>query len=138
MYPEAFVAPMRKELSDVGILELHTPEEVVKALDNKSGTLLLVVNSVCGCAAGGARPGVISALNQPTRPDRIVSVFAGVDKEATQKAREYLMPFPPSSPAIALFKDGQLVHILERHHIERSTVQMITENLIAAFEKHCR
>lgn len=137
MYPEAFVAPMRKELSEVGIVELHTPEEVTKTLEDKTGTLLLVINSVCGCAAGGARPAVKFALTHRIRPSRVASVFAGVDKEATQKAREYLLPYPPSSPAIALFKDGQLVHFLERHHIERSTVQMIADNLTAAFDQYC-
>src|SRR5690348_18183099 len=125
MYPEQLVAPMRTELTSAGFTELKTSEEVEKYLQNK-GTTLLVINSVCGCAAGAARPGVKWALqNSGKKPDHLSTVFAGVDKDAVTKAREFTLPYPPSSPAIALFKDGELVHFVERHHIEGRNAQMI-------------
>ena len=117
MYPAELVKPMREDLTNVGFQELHTVEAVNTALA-KEGTTLVVVNSVCGCAAANARPGARQSLQNSKRPDNLVTVFAGVDKEATDKAREFMIPFPPSSPCMALFKDGQLVHMLERHHIE--------------------
>ena len=117
MYPAELVKPMREDLTNVGFEELHTTEAVDQAIA-KEGTTLVVVNSVCGCAAANARPGARMSLENAKRPDNLVTVFAGVDKEATNKAREYMIPFPPSSPSMALFKDGELVHMLERHHIE--------------------
>ena len=137
MYPAELVAPMSRDLVSVGFEPLETPEEVINVLDNQEGTALLVVNSVCGCAAAMARPGVKIALQNDKHPVKLYTVFAGVDKEATQKAREYLLPYPPSSPAIALFKDGKLVHFLERHHIEGRSAMMIAENLKAAFNEYC-
>ncbi len=137
MYPEALVAPMRAELSEIGVIELKTAKEVQDILEQKQGTVLVVVNSVCGCAAGGARPAVKIALQNNKIPDKVVTVFAGVDKEATAKAREYMLPYPPSSPSMALFKDGKLVHFIERLHIEGRTPQMIADNLIAAFNEYC-
>ncbi len=128
---------MAAELEHAGVQSLHTSAEVDEVLQNPEGTTLLVVNSVCGCAAGAARPGVIAALQSDKKPDRVVTVFAGVDMEATQTAREYLLPYPPSSPAIALFKDGALVHMIERHHIEGRPAPLIAANLRAAFEAHC-
>ena len=136
MYPEELVNPMRKELTDVGFDTLHTVEDVEEALVKK-GTTLVMVNSVCGCAAGTARPGVIASLGATKKPKYLTTVFAGVDKESTNKAREYMIPFPPSSPAIALFKDGELVHMLERHHIEGRSAQNIAENLMSAYEEYC-
>jgi putative YphP/YqiW family bacilliredoxin len=138
MYPEQLVAPMRQDLTIAGFQELKTAEEVKKVLDERSGTTLVVVNSVCGCAAGAARPGVkLAVQNSELAPDRLVTVFAGVDKEAVQTAREYLLPYPPSSPSIALFKDGELVHFVERHHIEGRSAQMIANHLINVFEEFC-
>jgi putative YphP/YqiW family bacilliredoxin len=137
MYPAELVAPMSRDLESVGFESLETPEEVVSTLENQTGTALLVVNSVCGCAAAMARPGVKIALQNEKHPARLYTVFAGVDKEATAKAREYLLPYPPSSPSIALFKDGRLVHFLERHHIEGRSAVMIAENLKAAFDEYC-
>lgn len=137
MYPEHIVKPMRAELADHGFQELQTPEQVKQVLNETKGTTLLVVNSVCGCAAGGARPGVLMSLENQHKPDRCVTVFAGVDQDATKTAREFLLPYPPSSPAIALFKDGNLVHILERHHIEGRSPQMIAQSLSMAFEQYC-
>ncbi len=136
MYPEELVKPMRDELIDAGFDALYTAEDVDSALA-KQGTTLVMVNSVCGCAAGTARPGAIAALQGDKKPDHLTTVFAGVEKESTAKAREYMVPFPPSSPAIALFKDGNLVHMLERHHIEGRSAQMIAENLVEAFEEYC-
>ncbi len=139
MYPQEIVAPMAQELTDAGFTHLHTVEAVDQTLREQTGTTLLVVNSVCGCAAGAARPGVVHALNETShKPERVVTVFAGVDMEATQRARQYLLPYPPSSPAIALFKDGQLVHMIERHHIEGRPGFMIAANLQAAFEEYCQ
>jgi len=137
MYPAELVAPMSRDLNTVGFNSLTTPHQVTEALENQSGTALLVVNSVCGCAAANARPGVKMALQNEKFPAQLLTVFAGVDTEATAKAREYLLPYPPSSPAIALFKDGRLVHFLERHHIEGRSASMIAENLKAAFNEFC-
>ena len=137
MYPEHIVAPMRAELTDIGFDELQSPE-AVDELVKQDGTSLLVVNSVCGCAAGAARPGVRLALQNDTKPTRVATVFAGVDKAATDRARQHLLPYPPSSPSIALFKDGNLVHFIERHHIEGRSAEMIAENLKMAFEEHCK
>lgn len=129
---------MRKELTSAGFTELKNAQEVDTQIPNSSGTLLLVLNSVCGCAAGAARPGVKLALSRSeAKPDYLTTVFAGQDIEATVQARKYLAPYPPSSPCIALFKDGKLVHMLERHHIEGHSAEMIAENLTAAFEDFC-
>lgn len=136
-YPEYICAPMRQELTTVGFEELKTPEKVDEVIPNSKGTLLLVLNSVCGCAAGTARPGVKLSLNSSKHPEKLATVFAGQDMEATAQARKYTLPYPPSSPAIALFKDGKLVHFLERHHIEGRSAEMIAENLKAAFEEYC-
>lgn len=136
MYPEELVKPMRAELENAGFTSLHTTDEVNTALA-KEGTTLVVVNSVCGCAAGTARPGAISSLEFDKTPTNLVTVFAGVDGEATNKAREFMIPFPPSSPCMALFKDGQLVHMLERHHIEGRSAQMIAGNLAGAYDEFC-
>lgn len=138
MYPEQLVAPMRNDLTAVGFKEFKTPEEVENHLSNLKGTMLLVINSVCGCAAGAARPGVKWALQHTDKkPDQLATVFAGVDKEAVAKAREFTLPYPPSSPSIALFKDGELVHFVERHHIEGRNAQMIGEHLLEVFEEYC-
>ncbi len=136
MYPEEIVKPMALELENAGFTSLHTTEEVDSAIA-KEGTTLVMVNSVCGCAAGAARPGAIASLGNEKSPANLTTVFAGVDKEATDKARQYMIPFPPSSPAIALFKDGQLVHMLERHHIEGRSAQAIALNLAAAYDEFC-
>ncbi len=136
MYPEELVKPMRDQLITAGFDALYTAEEVDAALA-KEGTTLVMVNSVCGCAAGTARPGAIASLQGEKTPDNLTTVFAGVEKESTAKAREYMIPFPPSSPAIALFKDGNLVHMLERHHIEGRSAQMIAENLAEAYAEYC-
>ncbi len=136
MYPEELVKPMRAELENSGFTSLHTTDEVIAALA-KEGTTLVVVNSVCGCAAGTARPGAIASLGADKFPTNLVTVFAGVDADATNKAREFMIPFPPSSPCMALFKDGQLVHMLERHHIEGRSAQMIAGNLAEAYDEFC-
>jgi len=128
---------MAQELNQVGFESLSNPEDVAQKLTSNQGTTLLVVNSVCGCAAANARPGVKIALGQDKKPDHLVTVFAGVDTAATAKAREFLLPYPPSSPAIALIKDGKLVHMLERHHIEGRSAQMIADNLTSAFNMYC-
>ena len=138
MYPEELVNPMRAELTTKGFLELRKAEEVEDHIQSKKGTTLLVINSVCGCAAGTARPGVIKALKTASKkPQNLTTVFAGVDTEATKKAREYTMPFPPSSPSIALFKDGELVHFVERHHIEGKPADIISSHLEGVFEEYC-
>ena len=139
MYPEYLVAPMRSELTTAGFKELKSTDDVEKILSQKKGTTLLVINSVCGCAAAGARPGVKLAIQhtKTSKPENMVTVFAGVDTEATKKAREFLLPYPPSSPAIALFKDGKLVHILERHHIEGRSAEVIADNLTMVFNQYC-
>ncbi|RED48850.1 BrxA/BrxB family bacilliredoxin [Seonamhaeicola aphaedonensis] len=136
MYPAELVKPMREDLTSVGFEELQTPEAVDAALA-KEGTTLVVVNSVCGCAAANARPGAKISLQNEKRPDHVVTVFAGVDKEAVAKAREYMIPFPPSSPSMALFKNGELVHMLERHHIEGRPAELIAENLVDAYNEYC-
>ncbi|MBG6109197.1 putative YphP/YqiW family bacilliredoxin [Flavobacterium sp. CG_23.5] len=136
MYPEEMVKPMRAELSDAGFQELHTAESVENAIKSE-GTTLVVVNSVCGCAARNARPGAKMSLENAKKPDHMVTVFAGVDKEAVDAARGFMFPFPPSSPSIALFKDGELVHMLERHHIEGRPAELIAENLKDAFNEYC-
>ena len=136
MYPAELVKPMREDLTNVGFEELQTTEAVDAALA-KEGTTLVVVNSVCGCAAANARPGARQSLQNAKRPDNLVTVFAGVDRDATDKAREYMIPFPPSSPSMALFKDGELVHMLERHHIEGRPAELIAENLMDAYNEHC-
>lgn len=136
MYPAELVKPMREDLTKVGFEELHTSEAVETALA-KEGTTLVVVNSVCGCAAANARPGARMSLQNAKRPDHIVTVFAGVDKEAVDAARAHMIPFPPSSPSMALFKDGELVHMLERHHIEGRPAELIAENLMDAYNSHC-
>ncbi|MDZ4844745.1 MAG: BrxA/BrxB family bacilliredoxin [Chitinophagales bacterium] len=138
MYPPELVAPMKGELTEVGFQQLLTSDEVDSVLNNKQGTALVVVNSVCGCAARMARPGLKLALSQSSKkPEKLTTVFAGVDRESTERAREYMLPYPPSSPSIALFKDGKLVHFLERHHIEGRPAELIAENLKAAFNEHC-
>lgn len=136
MYPEELVQPMRMELSSVGFEELYTAEEVKNALQ-KEGTTLVVINSVCGCAARNARPGARMSLDNSKKPDHLITVFAGVDKEAVDAAREQMFPFPPSSPSMALFKNGELVHMLERHHIEGRPAELIAENLKDAYEEFC-
>lgn len=136
MYPPEIVKPMRTHLTDAGFEELHTVEAVEKAMEKK-GTTLVVVNSVCGCAAANARPGAISSLQNHKKPDSLMTVFAGVDKEATEAARGYMTPFPPSSPSIALFKDGELLHMLERHHIEGRSAEIIADNLMDAYNQYC-
>ena len=136
MYPEEIVRPMRAELVNAGFKELFTADEVA-AVINEQGTTLVMVNSVCGCAAGTARPGTIASLQGSKKPDNLTTVFAGVDREAVNKAREFMVPFPPSSPAVALFKDGTLVHMLERHHIEGRSAAMIAENLSEAYSEFC-
>lgn len=138
MYPEQLVAPMRQDLTIAGFQELKTSDDVRQALDGQSGTTLVVVNSVCGCAAGAARPGIKMALQRSqVKPDKLVTVFAGVDKEAVQTARDFMLPYPPSSPSIALFKDGELVHFIERHHIEGRSAEMIANHLAMAFGEFC-
>lgn len=138
MYPEQLVAPMRTDLTSAGFKELKTSEEVEQNLTNQKGTTLLVINSVCGCAAGAARPGVKWALQHTEKkPGTLATVFAGVDKDAVARAREFTLPYPPSSPSIALFKDGELVHFIERHHIEGRNAQMIGQHLVEVFEEFC-
>lgn len=137
MYPEELVLPMKADLTNVGFEQLTTAAEVDDVINNTTGALLVVVNSVCGCAAGNMRPGVKESLNNDLVPGKLTTVFAGVDGEATAQARKYFMPFPPSSPSIALFKDGKLVHFLERHHIEGATAMMIADNLKAAYKEFC-
>ncbi|OAV43889.1 BrxA/BrxB family bacilliredoxin [Lewinella sp. 4G2] len=137
MYPRELTIPMSKDLTAFGFSSLSTSEEVNEALGNMEGTALLVVNSVCGCAAGMARPGAKMSVQNEKAPDHLYTVFAGVDKEATATAREHLLPYPPSSPSIALFKDGKLVHFLERHHIEGRSAEIISANLQMAYDRYC-
>lgn len=136
-YPEELVTPMREELTMVGFKELKTAEDVDKVFENKEGTILMVINSVCGCAAGNARPGVKMALENAKKPDILTTVFAGQDLEATQRARQYTVPYPPSSPSIALFKDGKLVDFIERHMIEGRPAELISQHLVVQFDQHC-
>lgn len=137
-YMRDMVQPMRDELTSLGIKELTTPEEVEEVLPAAKGTTLVVVNSVCGCAAGQARPGVAIALENQVKPDYLYTVFAGQDKEATAKAREYFAPYPPSSPSIALLKDGELVHFIERHQVENRSAEEIAADLTDAFNRYCQ
>ena len=134
MYPAEIVMPMKEQLTSNGFEDLTTPEQVEAAIA-KPGTTLVMVNSVCGCAAGAARPGVLRSLDNDKVPTNLTTVFAGFDKDAVAKAREFFAPFPPSSPAVALFKDGELVHMLERHHIEGHSAEAIAENLKAAYNE---
>lgn len=138
MYPEELIAPMRAELTDVGFEEFRSAENVDSHLKSHKGTTLIVVNSVCGCAAGAARPGIRYALDTAAKkPDVLATVFAGNDRDAVAKVREYVLPYPPSSPAMALFKDGDLVHFIERHHIEGRNAKMIGDHLVEVFEHFC-
>ena len=136
-YPEEMCAPMRTDLTSVGFIELKTPEDVTNLLEKKEGTVLIMVNSVCGCAAGNARPAVKTATNFDKKADVFATVFAGQDIGATAKAREYMAPYPPSSPSIAVFKEGRLVHCIERHHIEGRSADMIADNLKDCFNQIC-
>lgn len=136
MYPEELVKPMRAELSDAGFKELYSASEVENAI-SQAGTTLVIVNSVCGCAARNARPGAKMSLDSDKKPDHLVTVFAGVDRDAVDAAREKMFPFPPSSPSMALFKNGELVHMLERHHIEGRPAELIAENLKDAYQEFC-
>jgi putative YphP/YqiW family bacilliredoxin len=136
MYPAQLVMPMKAELTGQGFEDLTSPDAVDSAVKT-SGTVLVVVNSVCGCAAGAARPGVIKSLQSEKKPAKLTTVFAGFDADAVTQARKYFAPYPPSSPAVALFKDGKLVHFIERHHIEGRSAEMIAENLKMAYEEYC-
>ena len=136
MYPEEMVKPMRAELTEAGFQELHSAEAVENALKTE-GTTLVVINSVCGCAARNARPGAQMSLDGAKKPTQLVTVFAGVDREAIEATRQNMIPFPPSSPCMALFKDGELVHMLERHHIEGRPAELIAENLKDAYNEYC-
>jgi len=136
MYPAELVQPMKDDLTNVGFNQLVSADEVDEIIENSGESLLVVVNSVCGCAAGNMRPGVKLSLENGKKPDTLATVFAGVDAEATAQARKHFLPYPPSSPSIALFKDGKLVHFLERHHIEGGTAQMIAENLSEAYNQY--
>ena len=137
MYPEEMCAPMREDLTSVGFIALRTPEEVSGLLDKKEGTVLVMVNSVCGCAAGNARPAVKMTTQFDKKVDTFATVFAGQDIDATAKAREYMVPYPPSSPSIAVFKEGKLIHFIERHHIEGRSADMIADNLKDCFDNFC-
>ena len=136
MYPEELVLPMKAELTDNGFKDLTTPEQVTEAL-KQSGTTLIVINSVCGCSAGAARPGALYSLTGDKKPDHLVTAFAGFDKDAVAEARKLMAPFPPSSPSMALFKNEELVHMIERHHIEGNSAGAIAANLQAAYEEFC-
>lgn len=136
MYPEYLVAPMRAELTNVGFEELKDADAVKQAIESE-GTVFVMVNSVCGCAAANARPAARMAAQNDIHPDKLVTVFAGMETDAVNTARNYMLPYPPSSPSMALFKDGKLVHIIERHQIEGRPAQMIADNLIGAFEEYC-
>lgn len=138
VYPEYMVAPIRQDLTEAGFEQLMTPEAVDAALGEHSGTVLLAVNSVCGCAAGKARPALkLAVSSSDKKPAKLVTVFAGMETEAVAKAREHMLPYPPSSPAIALFKDGELVHMIERYHIEGNDMMRIVDNLQGAFDEYC-
>lgn len=137
MYPAELVAPMKEELTSVGFDELTSASEVDSALSPENGTVLVMVNSVCGCAAANARPAATMASKHAKIPNKLTTVFAGVDQEAVAQARKHMLPYPPSSPSIALFKDGRLVHFIERHHIEGRPAQLIAESLTAAFDEFC-
>ncbi len=137
MYPEFFIAPMREELTRLGVKELRIPEDVDAAVKAPGETVMIVVNSVCGCAAGKARPGVALALQHEKKPDTVATVFAGADVEATERARSYFVGYPPSSPSIALMRDGKMLYMMERHQIENQEADTIARDLTAAFDKHC-
>lgn len=137
MYPVELTTPMQSELTDHGFEALPTAEAVTEVLEQNEGTVLVVINSVCGCAAANARPGARMSLQNDKVPQKLTTVFAGVDKDAVNTARRYMLPYPPSSPSIALFKDGRLVHFIERHQIEGRAAEMIAENLKSAFDQHC-
>lgn len=137
MYPAEIVIPFKTQLTSKNFKSLETAEEVDSFFKTAQGTVLLVINSVCGCAAGAARPGVLMSLDNPKKPDHLVTVFAGVDKEATEAARRYLLPYPPSSPSIALLKDGELLHMIERHMIEGRTAEMLADHLRAVYDEYC-
>lgn len=137
MYPPELVAPMKEDLVSAGFESMISADQVDEVIKNSSGSLLVVVNSVCGCAAGNMRPGVKLSVQNDVKPTRLTTVFAGVDGDAVAQARKYFLPYPPSSPSIALFKDGKLVHFLERHHIEGGSAQMIAENLKEAYKQYC-
>lgn len=137
MYPESLVMPMKEDLTSIGYEDITTSERVDELINNTPGTTFVVINSVCGCAAGNARPAATMVMNHLKLPNHFATVFAGVDKEAVDQMRKYCLPFPPSSPSMALFKDGKLVHFIERHHIEGSSAQMIAENIKAAFDEFC-
>ena len=137
MYPEFFVAPMRDELTNLGVVEWRSADEVDKGLSETPGTVMVVVNSICGCAAGKARPGIALALQHKVKPDLVATVFAGADVEATEKARSYFTGYPPSSPSVALLQNGKLVYIMERHQIENQEADSIARELTAAFDTHC-
>lgn len=136
-YPEMLVAPMRAELTSKGFTELKTAEEVENAMNGNDETTLVVINSVCGCAAGSARPGILKSLTGDKKPAKLLTVFAGQDLDAVSKAREFMLPYPPSSPAVALFKNGEVVHMVERHMIEGRTADMVADNLMGAYQQHC-
>ena len=136
-YPEQICAPMREDLTSVGFTELKSAQEVDAALQNSKGTVLVVLNSVCGCAAGAARPAAKLAIQNDKKPDKITTVFAGQDVEAVAQARKHMLPYPPSSPSMALFKDGKLVHFIERHQIEGRSANMIAMDLVKAFDQFC-
>jgi len=137
MYPESLVLPMKQELVDVGFADLTSPQQVDDVIKNTEGTVLVVVNSVCGCAAGNMRPGVKQSLNNDKLPSKLTTVFAGFDSDAVAQARKHFVPYPPSSPSIGLFKNGELVHFIERHHIEGASAAMIAENLKEAYNQYC-
>ena len=137
MYPEFFIAPMREELTRLGVKELRTPDDVDTTVKAAGETVMVVVNSVCGCAAGKARPGVALALQHANKPDTVATVFAGADVEATERARSYFVGYPPSSPSIALMRDGKMLYMMERHQIENQEADTIARDLPAAFDKHC-
>ena len=136
-YPEMLVAPMRAELVNNGFTELKTAEDVENAMVGNDDTTLVVINSVCGCAAGSARPGIVKSLTGDKKPAKLLTVFAGQDLDAVSKAREFMLPYPPSSPAVALFKNGEVVHMVERHMIEGRTADMVADNLAAAYQQYC-
>lgn len=136
-YPEIMIRPMREELTRLGVEEARTPEQVDRALADTNGTVMVVVNSICGCAAGKARPGVAMALQHDVRPDKIVTVFAGADIEATEKARSYMKGYPPSSPSIAILRNGELVYMMERRQIENRGAGQIAQELVSAFDQYC-
>lgn len=136
-YPEMLVAPMRAELTSKGFTELKSADEVENAMNGNNDTTLVVINSVCGCAAGSARPGILKSLTGDKKPAKLLTVFAGQDLDAVSKAREFMLPFPPSSPAVALFKNGEVVHMVERHMIEGRTADMVADNLMGAYQQHC-